>query len=391
MRDDFTKKTKENLAKRVNFICSNPDCRLATTGPHTDSEQSVNKGVAAHITAAAPGGKRYDDSLTAEERSGAENGLWLCQNCAKLIDSDEDRFPTDLLQAWKIIAESSARHSIETNSPLLTSSPKQQIKVRGSYAGGNSGTRATLDVFNGLESPIYLSAWYAEWDDQSAESSIECVKGELPFRLQTQDTHTLTIDLLGFSGLTKLAVCDGNNQYFYVGDTELANIVADAKRYSSLIKTPDQSDLTEQLQGCNVEINAMCQNTSSGKQLVITFTNKSEIPIPLIGGEIEWKYNPPRQRGDNPQVTEVSGTVSLVARTDLSRPVPKGGTAEFHVARDVACCLVETLFEDVGYEDIAIKISTNANTAWTANEDEIPAAVREFALHLVDSRQPRSK
>jgi len=68
MRDDFSQTTKDVLARRVNYLCSNPDCPLGTVGPHTNSSKTVNKGVAAHITAAAPGGKRFDSSLTPEER-----------------------------------------------------------------------------------------------------------------------------------------------------------------------------------------------------------------------------------------------------------------------------------------------------------------------------------
>jgi hypothetical protein len=54
-RDDFTKETIETLAKRVGSRCSNPGCRAWTNGPHSDPSKALNVGVAAHITAAAPG------------------------------------------------------------------------------------------------------------------------------------------------------------------------------------------------------------------------------------------------------------------------------------------------------------------------------------------------
>lgn len=71
-------------------------------------------GVGAHITAAAPGGKRYDTTLTNEERKGFDNGIWLCQTCAKLIDSDELKFNIQLLRTWKIEAENNASQSLES-------------------------------------------------------------------------------------------------------------------------------------------------------------------------------------------------------------------------------------------------------------------------------------
>jgi len=112
-RDDFSKQTTETLAKRVNYHCSNPGCSRSTSGPNTDPDKSTNIGVAAHIKAAAPGGPRYDSDQTPEERSSIENGIWLCQDCAKLIDSDVQRFPVSVLGKWKATAEQNARHSIE--------------------------------------------------------------------------------------------------------------------------------------------------------------------------------------------------------------------------------------------------------------------------------------
>jgi hypothetical protein len=101
MRDDFSDNTKKVLAHRVGYVCSNPHCKKPTSGPQKDREKSVNIGVAAHITAASPGGKRYNEHLSTEERKSIENGIWLCQNCAKLIDNDEERYPVDLLEQWK--------------------------------------------------------------------------------------------------------------------------------------------------------------------------------------------------------------------------------------------------------------------------------------------------
>ncbi len=88
------------MAKRVVYICSNPNCRKITIGP--DSKNSINNiGVAAHICTAAPGGPRYNKNMSEEERKSFDNGIWLCQSCAKLIDSDEDKYTVQLIKSWK--------------------------------------------------------------------------------------------------------------------------------------------------------------------------------------------------------------------------------------------------------------------------------------------------
>jgi hypothetical protein len=113
MRDEITEKTKETLAHRVGVRCSNPNCRKLTSGPQTKSDKALNIGVSAHITAASPDGPRYDQNLSSEQRKSSDNGIWLCQNCAKLVDNDGKRYPVDLLQQWKVLSEQAALLEVE--------------------------------------------------------------------------------------------------------------------------------------------------------------------------------------------------------------------------------------------------------------------------------------
>jgi hypothetical protein len=101
MRDDFTESVKWMLARRVAFRCSRPECRAQTSGPQDDPTKAVNIGVAAHISAASVGGPRYDSAMTSDQRQDISNGIWLCQNCAKLVDSDLRRFTVEVLLGWK--------------------------------------------------------------------------------------------------------------------------------------------------------------------------------------------------------------------------------------------------------------------------------------------------
>ncbi len=73
----------------------------------------MNIGVGAHITAASPGGPRFDRGKSQSQRASVANGIWLCQNCAKLIDNDSSRYTIDVLLQWKQDAETKARVAIE--------------------------------------------------------------------------------------------------------------------------------------------------------------------------------------------------------------------------------------------------------------------------------------
>ncbi len=116
-RDDFSLATKELLANRVGRKCSNPSCRKLTCGANTDPDKITNIGVASHICAAAKGGPRYDESMTPEERKAFDNGIWLCQSCSKLIDTDTIRYTKEVLLRWKKVAEELAILEVEMASP----------------------------------------------------------------------------------------------------------------------------------------------------------------------------------------------------------------------------------------------------------------------------------
>lgn len=109
MRDDFSSTVKDILSKRVGLHCSNPNCNALTIGPNSLDHKTINIGVAAHITAASPGGPRFNPTLTTEYRSSIGNAIWLCQSCAKLIDSDPNRYTLLILNNWKTEAERNAQ------------------------------------------------------------------------------------------------------------------------------------------------------------------------------------------------------------------------------------------------------------------------------------------
>ena len=122
MRDDFSTATKELLAKRVGFVCSNPECRQTTSGPQMNPAGVVNIGVAAHISAASLGGARYEADLFPEQRADSSNGIWLCQTCAKLIDNDPIRFSRAVIEGWKRAAERAAAAALTQGKGTSTTS-----------------------------------------------------------------------------------------------------------------------------------------------------------------------------------------------------------------------------------------------------------------------------
>ncbi len=124
-RDDFTGTTRNDIAKGAGWLCSYPGCRAATVGATADGKGVIDIGTASHIAAAAPGGPRYDANMSEEVRRSAENGIWMCRDHGKAIDSDDAYFTVEILRQWKRDAETESwrrvlRHELLPAAPPST-------------------------------------------------------------------------------------------------------------------------------------------------------------------------------------------------------------------------------------------------------------------------------
>lgn len=125
-KDNFGEQVKRDLRERVAHHCSNPGCRAATAAPGRGNDGVLRDGDAAHIEAASPKGPRYNDGMTSEQRSSIDNGIWLCQRCARLIDQDPDRYTVALMRSWKQQAEETATRELG-RAPLSEANVQQQM------------------------------------------------------------------------------------------------------------------------------------------------------------------------------------------------------------------------------------------------------------------------
>jgi hypothetical protein len=212
-RDEFPARTKETIAKRVGFHCSNPKCNVITTGPHSDIRKATNLGVACHITAASPGGPRYDPNLTKAQRSDFKNAIWLCQKCSRQIDVDEVKYPEQLLQDWKLQAENKAEQALgfllpqrfypQPASLIMTPIPiirhlryriARQLLI-------DSGWHPKLNAWNFQSENITLKLGSGEifWKEGFHEIENACPTGLAPcvFKFSDMQKNTLIVITLG--------------------------------------------------------------------------------------------------------------------------------------------------------------------------------------------------
>ena len=118
-------------------MCSR--CKKTTSQSHSHLDKSVTLGEAAHIRAARHGEARYIASMTDEERGHIGNGIWVCRPCHKTIDSDENLYTIEIVQALK------DRHEawILDGKPNLENARKKAriLEYQGQTVGQLNGSR----------------------------------------------------------------------------------------------------------------------------------------------------------------------------------------------------------------------------------------------------------
>lgn len=178
-RDDFTPKTKLQIAKRAGWLCSDPDCMRPTVGASSDGDSEVMLGEASHICAAAPGGPRYDAEMSEAERRSANNGIWMCKLHGTSIDTHDPKFTVELLRGWKKQAHERSHRSV-----LYNEAARSAKASKGDLAKRlQAAAAADLDVFQRSErwpsTDVYLTVRMAELDKPVQASSLAQALPEL--------------------------------------------------------------------------------------------------------------------------------------------------------------------------------------------------------------------
>lgn len=172
--NDFPPRVIAEASKRVNGLCSRPECRHPTFGPHTDLTKSTNVGEAAHIEAAGANGPRANPQMMPEECASISNAIWLCVRCARLIDKDPDRFPVELLRGWKIQAEAASRAGLEFPSAAPTKRKRTPQERARAYSIRTRELAQYLIALGDSDGALLEISALAE---RAADGDLDAVKG----------------------------------------------------------------------------------------------------------------------------------------------------------------------------------------------------------------------
>ena len=88
--------TLRNLYLLSGNQCANPKCATVLINANGTLVARV-----CHIKAAQPGGPRFDEKLTRDQRRAAENLILLCSTCHTLVDAEPANYSVRRLSNWK--------------------------------------------------------------------------------------------------------------------------------------------------------------------------------------------------------------------------------------------------------------------------------------------------
>ncbi len=144
-RDEFSPQVIRTVALRAGYLCSSPDCRKPTSGPHSDPTKAIITGEAAHICAAAEGGPRYDANQMPEQRKAITNAIWLCAVCSKKVDTDWKAWPHERLQQMKADHERwIAAEAMIPSPPGITLSTRDRLRLHANLPEITEAVQAAL-------------------------------------------------------------------------------------------------------------------------------------------------------------------------------------------------------------------------------------------------------
>jgi tetratricopeptide (TPR) repeat protein len=209
-RDNFLKSTIDILRDRVNNFCSNPSCKISTRSAHSLNNKTTSTGIAAHICAASKNGPRYDKDMTVTDRISATNGIWLCCNCATIIDKDHKKYPVELLFSWKTEAEKRVSdnhgHIYLTSSEAKENFESQLIEKKAEFSKIlDSAMSPSTEIKSKLEDVEYkLKNIEASYEQElllrkEIEQTLHIFKSKLPYDVFYKATNLLSDGLTDYA------------------------------------------------------------------------------------------------------------------------------------------------------------------------------------------------
>ena len=115
LKRNIPQKTKDVLRTLSGNQCAHPECTKALVEPGTEKSTAFVNADICHIYAVSTKGPRGKIDLTENELNAAENLILLCPTHHRLVDTQHETYPANLLKEWKQKHESKMQKPLSAN------------------------------------------------------------------------------------------------------------------------------------------------------------------------------------------------------------------------------------------------------------------------------------
>lgn len=173
-RIEFSDKVKDIIRHRAGYRCCK--CDRTLVGPGATTSDYVELGQCAHIYAAKPTGPRGQSHLTEEQLKSPENGLYLCNDCHKLIDGKLSHKKYRAEQLLQIKAIHEYKIAVEMGNDVIPLNWIKSVKIEESpnikvgttidfakttvlYGSNGTGKSSIIEMLYEVLSSSILTRW----------------------------------------------------------------------------------------------------------------------------------------------------------------------------------------------------------------------------------------
>lgn len=173
-RIEFSDKVKDIIRHRAGYRCCK--CDRTLVGPGATTSDYVELGQCAHIYAAKPTGPRGQSHLTEEQLKSPENGLYLCNDCHKLIDGKLSHKKYRVEQLLQIKAIHEYKIAVEMGNDVIPLNWIKSVKIEESpnikvgttidfakttvlYGSNGTGKSSIIEMLYEVLSSSILTRW----------------------------------------------------------------------------------------------------------------------------------------------------------------------------------------------------------------------------------------
>ena len=127
-RRNYPRKTQRVVDIQSRNQCAYPECTNTLVEPSAGESGPVVTGEICHIHALNPGGPRWKEGLSREERNSPENLIMLCRTHHAVVDGQPEFYTTETLQQWKREHQAKMKSQHPTGLDIFTEIIDRKIK-----------------------------------------------------------------------------------------------------------------------------------------------------------------------------------------------------------------------------------------------------------------------